>query len=67
MSNIHQDNRNDDDLSRDLLYGAAEIGKFLGRDRQFVYNKQRHLGIRHVGATLVGSKQQLKKLSAQGN
>ena len=55
MSNLteNQRNANEDTLADDLLFTAAAVAKFIGRDRQFVYNKQRHLGLRHVGATLV--------------
>jgi hypothetical protein len=57
------DSKQDDneDLARDLLFGAAQIAKFIGRPRQFVYAQQTALGVRHVGATLVASKTALRK------
>jgi hypothetical protein len=49
-------------LGDDLLYGADAIAKFLKRKPRWVYHQQKHLGLAHVGATLVGSKARLTKL-----
>ena len=51
-------------LGDDLLYGADAIAKFLKRKPRWVYHQQAHLGLTHIGATLVGSKTKLTKLLA---
>jgi hypothetical protein len=51
----------------DTLYGAMAIARFIKRPRQFVYNKQKALGIGRVGATLATTKSHLRKRLAQGD
>jgi hypothetical protein len=60
---IKEDKRRDEgELSADILYGAAEIGRYIGRPPRWVYHQQKNLGLGHIGATLVGSKTKLTKL-----
>jgi hypothetical protein len=68
MSPINERKPYDDEVTPadDWLFGAAPIGKFIGKPRGWVYHKQKALGLHHIGATLVGSKQQLRKLLTQG-
>jgi hypothetical protein len=49
-------------LSADLLFGAVEIARYIGRKPRWVYHQQKNLGLSHVGATLIGSKTKLTKL-----
>jgi hypothetical protein len=48
----------------DLLYGAEEIGRYIGRSKRWVYHQQKNLGLGHIGGTLVGSCSKLAKLLA---
>ena len=58
-----QDNcRDEEALGDDLLYGADAIAKFLKRKPRWVYHQQAHLGLTHIGATVIGSKAKLTKL-----
>jgi hypothetical protein len=50
----------------DILYGAAAIGRYIKRPRQF-YNRREDLGIRRLGGTLIASKSHLRKRLAQGD
>ncbi len=52
----------DEKLADDLLFGAPAIGDFVGLSPRAVYHQQDRLGLRHLGAILVGSKSKLKKL-----
>ncbi len=56
------EDRHEEVLGDDLLFGAPEIAAFLKRSERWVYYQQGHLGLSHVGATLIGSKTKLKKL-----
>jgi hypothetical protein len=54
--------RDEDAPSQDILYGAEEIGRYIGRPARWVYHQQRNLNLGHIGATLIGSKTKLTKL-----
>jgi hypothetical protein len=62
MSIKEAERRDEDTLAQDILYGAEEIGRFVGRPPRWVYHQQKNLGLGHVGATLIGSKTKLIKL-----
>jgi hypothetical protein len=49
-------------LADDLLCGAEEIAEWTGLTPRQVYHQQRNLGLTHLGAMLIGSKNRLKKL-----
>jgi hypothetical protein len=61
MTAKNNERHDEDELSKDLMYGAEPIGRFIGRPPRWVYHHQKNLGLGHVGATLVGSKSGLKK------
>jgi hypothetical protein len=51
-----------DVLGNDLLFGAEAIAAFLKRSPRWIYYQQANLGLKHIGATLVGSKSRLRAL-----
>jgi hypothetical protein len=51
-------------LADDLLKGAPEIADYTGLSVRQVYHQQDNLGLRHLGAMLIGSKKRLKELLA---
>lgn len=54
----------DEKLADDLLFGARPIADFIGLTERQVYHQQRALGLRRLGAILVGSKSKLRRLLA---
>ena len=59
-----QNKHEDDTLARDLLFGAAAIAKYIGRNQRYVYHQQKNLRLTHIGGQLVASKAKLKKVLA---
>jgi hypothetical protein len=57
----------EDSDALDILYGAAAIGRYIKRPRQFIYNRREDLGIRRLGGTLIASKSHLRKRLSQGD
>jgi hypothetical protein len=51
-------------LADDLLFGAEAIAAFTGLPKRTVFYKATGLGVRRLGATLVGSKKKLRQLLA---
>jgi hypothetical protein len=53
-----------DDLSADLLFGAEEIGHFLGQPPAWVYYQvsKGNLAVARIGTQIVGSRSKLRRL-----
>lgn len=60
-----QTNGQSEEETLDGLFGGLAIARFLNRPRQFVYNKQKELGIGRVGSTLATTKSHLRQRLSQ--
>jgi hypothetical protein len=49
-------------LADDLLVGGDAIADYTGLDRRQIYYQAKNLGLKRLGALLVGSKAELTKL-----
>ena len=54
--------QDDEKLADDLLKGAPEIADYTGLTPRQVYYQQENLGLKHLGAMLIGSKKKLREL-----
>jgi hypothetical protein len=52
----------DERLADDILKGAPEIADHTGLTPRQVYHQKENLGLKHLGAMLIGSKKKLREL-----